>query len=179
MENKGANFDTFPGGFMLRRRIDKGRVRDPPGPAIGLRIETFDQGDQVWGLSIPVVPLDIRIRLDRTCLPNPIRVYELDGEDIAVGYGMRVRDCQGALQYGFNGPPDVDNLISPLEKFRCILGEMIQDALLGRVVGLVDMDTLHRSSPLGLGNTIILGLSPDSVIENKHSRSTGSGESPN
>lgn len=53
-------------------------MRDPPCPTIGLRIEAFDQSDQVRGLAIPVVPFDVGVRLYRACLSDAIGIDEFD-----------------------------------------------------------------------------------------------------
>lgn len=79
---------------------------------------------------------------------------------------MRICHSQWILQDGFNRTPDVDNLVSALEKLGCLGWEMVGDSVLGCGIGLIDVHALDRSAETDAGGSVELGSS-DGMVEDE------------
>lgn len=84
MENQCSHFNTLSSGFILRFRVNKSSMGHTTSSPINLRIKAFDKSHQVRSLTIAVIPLDIRIRLDGICLTLAVRVNEPDRYKITI-----------------------------------------------------------------------------------------------
>lgn len=116
MENQSADLNTLSCGMPLRIRVHERSMGYTPGAAILLGIEALDESHHVRCLAISKIPLVSRIGLDRVRLALAIRIYQLGANKIAIGDGMSVCDGQGTLIDRLNGTPDVDYLVSAIQK---------------------------------------------------------------
>lgn len=148
MEHQRPNLNAFPWLPVLSSRIHKGRMRHPPSPSVRLGIKTLDQCDLIRSLAIQKVPPMLLIRPNSKSLPHSIRVYELHRHQVAVRYCPGVCNTEWIFEDGFDGPPDVDNLIAALEELIGFFGEVVAYAVDSSFIGLVNVDALHRTSHL-------------------------------
>jgi hypothetical protein len=72
-------------------------------------------------LSISIIPLDPRIRLDGIGLPFAIGVNELDGNEIAVRHAVSICNSEWVFEYSSNRTPDIDDLVSSFVKLVSII----------------------------------------------------------
>ena len=152
-------------------------MRHPPSPPIQLRIKTLDQHDLLRRLLPKIMPAMTRVRTNRKCLPNTIRINQLHGQKVLVGHGRGVRDSERVFANGFDGTPDVDDLVAAFEKALGVGGEVVLDALGAGFVGLVDVDLLDGTAEgLGrLGDAHVIGLAADGVVEDEDLGGAGAG----
>lgn len=116
MEDQGSDLDTFPRTLSLSALIHKRAMRHPPSPPIHLRIKTLDQQNLQRRLLPKIEPAMIRIRTDGKSLPDPIRIDQLHGQKVLVGHRRSVRHAERIFADGFNGTPDVDDLVAAFEE---------------------------------------------------------------
>jgi hypothetical protein len=140
---------------------------DPSRPPINLRIKAFNKRHEIRRLSIPIIPLNARIRFNGIRLTLTIGIDQSDWDEVVIGHGMRVCYGERILQNRFYGPPDVYDLIPSFEEFFCFVGEMVCDAVLGCGVGLVDVDALDWAAEL------ISACASDCVVEDEDSGAAG------
>ena len=97
------------------------------------------------------------VRTDRKCLPNTIRIDQLHRQKVSFGHRSGVRDAERIFADGFDGPPDVDDLVTAFEEAVGVGGEVVLNALGASFVGLVDMDALDGPAEGGLGGVGSVG----------------------
>lgn len=148
-------------------------MRHPSRPPIRLGVKTLDQSHQLRRLPIPEEPLDPWIRLDRVRLSLTIRIDQLHRHEVAVWHGVRVRHGEGIFQDGLDRTPDVDDLVSALQKLWRFVWEMEGDPVLGCLVGLVDVDALDGAAKGIAALGCVLGGSTDGMVEDEDSRRAG------
>ena len=114
----------------------------------------------------------MQIRTNRKSLPNTVRINQLHGQKVIFGHGRSVRDSERVFTDGFDGTPDVDDLVAAFEEALGLGGEVMLDALGAGFVGLVDVDALDGAAE-GLqvvgwvGDTLVGGLAADGVVEDE------------
>lgn len=175
MENQRSHFNTLSSGFILSFRVNKSSMRHAPSSPINLRIKTFDKRHQIRSLSIAVIPLDIRIGLNTVCLALPVRVYKTDGHKVAIRNRVRIRHSQWIFQNRLDRTPDVDDLVSALEKLGCFVWQMVGDSVLGGSVGLIDVHALYGSAQADTDGSVGWG-SADCVVEDEDAGGTGAAQ---
>lgn len=82
-------------------------MRNAPRAPILKRIIALDEQRFVGPLGVLEVPAVIGVRLDRVRLPLPVWIDQLGGDQIAIGYGMRVGKGEGISEDGFDWAPDL------------------------------------------------------------------------
>jgi hypothetical protein len=154
---------------MLRLRINKSSMRHPPCSPINLRIKALDKRHQVRRLPIPVVPLDICIRLNGVRLALTVRVDQLSGHKVTIRDRVRISHSQRVLQDWFDRTPDVNDLVPAFQELGCVVGEVVGDSVLGCFVGLVDVHALHGAADLR-ADRAVWWCAADGVVEDEDSR---------
>ena len=169
MKDQRSNFDTLPRTLSLSPLVHERAMGHPPSPTIQLRIKTLDQHDLLRRLLPKIMPAMTRIRTNGKSLSNTIRINQLDGQKIIVGHGRGIRDSERVFANGFDGTPDVDDLVAGFKKALGLAGEVVLDALGAGFVGLIDVDALDGTSEgLGrVGEALVVGLSADGVVEDE------------
>ncbi len=115
----------------------------------------------------------ILIRSHGKRLPDPIRIDQLHGQKILFGHGRSFCDSERIFADGFDGTPDVDDLVAAFEEAFCLGGEVVLDALRAGFVGLVDVDALDGATE-GVGG-VFWGRAADSMVEDEDLGGTGAG----
>lgn len=119
----------------------------------------------------------VRVRTNCKSLPHPIRIDELHGQQVLFGHGGGDRDPERVLADGFDGTPDVDDLVAAFKEALGVGGEVVLDALGASFVGLVDVDALHGAAE-GLGGVceaLVGRLAADGVVEDGDLRGARAG----
>ena len=107
-------------------------------------------------------------------LPNAIRIDQLHGQEVLVGDGCGVSNAERVFADGFDGAPDVDDLVAAFKEAVGLGGEVVSDALGAGFIGLVDMDALDRAAE-GVGDGLVGGWAADGVVEDEDLGSAGAG----
>ena len=168
MEYHSANLDTLPTNFTLRLRIYKSRMRDSTCPPIRLRVKTFNHRHQIRRLPVAIVPLNTRIWSDTKSLAFTVWIDQLDADKVTFVNSASVSDGKWILENCPNRSPHVDDLVPTLQKLRSVIGEMVADTVLGRLVGLIDMDALDWTAEIVCGR-VIFCRTTDGVVEDEDS----------
>ena len=119
-----------------------------------------------------------RIRTNGKSLPDTIRVNQLHGQKVIFGHGRGVRDTERVLADGFDGAPNVDDLVAAFEEAVGVGGEVVLDAFGAGFVGLIDVDALDGAAE-GWGRVgwvaeaLVRGLAADGVVEDEDFGGTG------
>ena len=93
-----------------------------------------------------------QIRTNGKSLPDTIRINQLHGQKVIFGHGRSVRDSERVFADGFDGSPNVDDLIAAFEEALGVSREMVLNALGAGFVGLIDVNTLDGAAEgLGIG----------------------------
>lgn len=111
MKHQRSNLNTLPPLLILCPWQLERTVRHASRPSIRLRIKTLDQRNQLRALSIPVIPLELRVWLHRTRLALAVGVDQLRRHEIAIRDGVRIRYSQGITFHSLDGPPHINNLV--------------------------------------------------------------------
>lgn len=178
MENQRSDLDTLSRTLSLSSLIHKCAMRRPPRPSIQLRIEALDQHDLFRRLLPEIEPAMARIRTNGKSLPDTIRVNQLHGQKVIFGHGRGVRDTERVLADGFDGAPNVDDLVAAFEEAVGVGGEVVLDAFGAGFVGLIDVDALDGAAE-GWGRVgwvaeaLVRGLAADGVVEDEDFGGTG------
>ena len=172
MKNQRSNLDTLPRTLSLSPLIHERAMRRPPSPPIQLRIKTLNQHDLPRRLLPKIKPAMTQIRTNRKSLPDTVRVNQLHRQKVIFGHGRSVRDSERVFADGFDGTPDVDDLVAAFEEALGVGGEVVLDALGAGFVGLVDVDALNGAAEgfgvVGrVGDTLVGGLAADGVVEDE------------
>ncbi len=176
MENQRSNLDTLPRTLILSPFIHKRAMRHPPSPAIQLRIKALNQQNLPWRLLSEIEPAMAWVRTDRKRLPDTIRIDKLHRQKVSFGHGRGVRDAERIFADGFDGPPNVDDLVAAFEEAVGVGGEVVLDAIGAGFVGLVDVDALDGAAKSGLGGVgSVGGLAADGVVEDEDLGGAGAG----
>lgn len=144
IEHQSPDLNTLSRLLLFRPWNRKRRVRHPARPPIRLGLEALEDGHHLRRLVASVVEPDRRVRLDEARFANLVRIDHLDGEEVGVGDGPRVRHGQRVSTDGAQGPPDIDDLVPALQERVRFGREVLLDSLPGREVGLVDVHALDR-----------------------------------
>lgn len=121
-----------------------------------------------------------QIWTNRKSLPDTIRINQLHGQKVIFGHGRSVRDSERIFADGFDGTPDVDDLVAAFEEALGVGGEVVPDAIRTGFVGLVDVDALNGAAE-GLrvvgrvGDTLVGGLAANGVVEDEDFGGAGAG----
>ncbi len=116
------------------------------------------------------------VRTDRKRLPDTIRIDKLHRQKVSFGHGRGVRDAERIFADGFDGPPNVDDLVAAFEEAVGVGGEVVLDAIGAGFVGLVDVDALDGAAKSGLGGVgSVGGLAADGVVEDEDLGGAGAG----
>ena len=177
MEDQGSNLDTFPRTLSLSPLIHKRTVRHPPSPPIQLRIKTLDQENLRRRLLPKIEPAMMQVRTDGKSFPDPIRVDQLHGQKVLVGHGRSVRHAERIFADGFDGTPDVDDLVAAFEEALGVGGQVVLDAVGAGFVGLVDVDALDGTAEGfgAVGRVLVRGWAADGVVEDGDFGGAGAG----
>lgn len=169
MENQSSDLDTLSRTLSLSLPIHKRAMRYPPSPPVELRIKTFDQQNLPRRLLPKVKPAMLRVRTNRKGLSNTVRINQLHGQEVLVGHGGSVRHSEGIFADGFDGAPDVDDLVAAFEETLGFGGEVVLDALGAGFVGLVDVHALDGTAEgLGAVGLVLVGRwAADGVVEDE------------
>lgn len=169
MENQRSDLDTLPRALVLRLLVHKRAMRRPPCSPIQLGIEALNQQHLFRRLLPEIEPAMVSIRPNGKSLPNAVRIDQLHGQKVVFGHGRGVGDPERVFADGFDGPPDVDNLVAAFEEAVGVGGEVVLDALGAGFVGLVDVDALDGAAEGfgGVGGALIGGLAADGVVEDE------------
>lgn len=173
MEYKSSDLDTFTRICSLSFGIDKRGMRHSSSSTIGLGIKTLDQSDHLRRLSIAVVPLVCWVRSHSVSLSGSIGVNQRDTDEVAVGDSVSIRDSQWVLVDGLYRAPDIDDLVTTLEKLVGFVREVVSNTVLAGFVRLVDVHALYWTSELSLWSASVLWSSSDSVIKDEDAGSSG------
>ncbi|KAL5920814.1 hypothetical protein ACKVWC_011559 [Pyricularia oryzae] len=137
--NQTSDLDALPTVQMCGARILKRRVQSPPRHACGVRVEALYEQHVLWRHAPLVVPAMLRVVANHPLLPLKV-VLDHDGLDqVLVWNRGRVRHRDWVLAYCLYGPPDVDDLVAPLDQLVGLVGELPPQPELGAVVRLVDV----------------------------------------
>lgn len=169
MKNQSSDLDTLPRTLSLSLPIHKRAMWYPPSPPIELRIETLDQQNLPRRLLPEVKPAMLRVRTYRKGLSNTVRINQLHGQEVFFGHGGSVRHSKRIFADGFDGAPDVDDLVAAFQKTLGFGGEVVLDALGARFVRLVDVHALDGTAEgLGAGGLVFVrGRAADGVVEDE------------
>ena len=177
MKNQRSNLDTLPRTLSLSPLIHERAMRRSPSPPIQLRIKTLNQHNLPRRLLPEIKPAMTQIWTNRKSLPDTIRINQLHGQKVIFGHGRSVRDSERIFADGFDGTPDVDDLVAAFEEALGVGGEVVLDALRTGFVGLVDVDALNGAAEgVGrVGDTLVGGLAADGVVEDEDFGGAGAG----
>ena len=179
MKYQRSNLDTLPRALGLSPLIHERAMWRPPSPPIQLGIKTLNQHDLPRRLLPEIKPAMTQVRTNGKSLPNTIRIYQLHGQKVIFGHRRSVRDSERVFADGFDGTPDVDDLIAAFEEALGVGGEVVLNALRAGLVGLIDVDTLNGAAEgLGIGwfgDGPVGGLAANSVVENEDFGGAGAG----
>ena len=141
MKHQRPQLDAFPRRSVFRRRrIDKGRVRDKAGAAVGRRVVAFQEQRFVCHHLRKVKPAVVRIEFHRIGLAIAVRVDEVRGDEIALGNAGRVAKRERRVAHGSaNRTPQVDHLNPTLKQFVRLGRQMLAHPVGAQRAGLVDM----------------------------------------
>ena len=148
-------------------------MRRSPRSSIRFRIKTLDQRDFIRPLPVQKVPSMLFVWSDGEGLANSVGVNELHGDEVAIGYRCSVGDGKGVFEDGFDGTPNIDDLIAAFEELIGFLGEVITHTVGANFIALIDMHTLYRTAksycsraPIWL-IALIYCLAPNRMVEDK------------
>lgn len=164
MKNQRPHLNALSRRLLLRRWVNKRRMRHPPRPPIRLGVVKLDQSNHIRSLLVAKVPLDVWVCLDVPRLALLVRGDKLDGEQAAFGRRVRIGKCQRVLENGTDRAPDADHLVAAPEELGCFVGKIVPGFALGAMVGRVDVNTFERTTGLTLGGPIFCGSSDGVVI---------------
>lgn len=173
MENQCADLNALPPILSLSLRIHKRGVWHTTRPPIRLRIEAFNQSHQFRRLSIPVIPFDIRIRLDGERLALAIRIDELHPDEVTLRYRVRISHSQRIFEDRLDRAPDINDLVSSFQELWGFVGEVVANAFLGCFVGLINVHALDGTARLVPG-PFVLCCATNSMVEYKDSGAASS-----
>jgi len=177
-------------------RVLKRGMRDPPRTTIINRIITLNEKRLVRPLRVLEIPTMIRVRLHGVGLAFAVWIDQGGWDEVAVGDGIGVCEGEGISEDGFDGTPDledlkvsigvicrkreergrayVDDLETLLEKLVGFIWEVVLDAIFGRFIGLVDVDSLAWATEGGRPIASILGGTANRVVKDEDSISSSS-----
>lgn len=115
--------------------------------------------------------------LDCISLTLPIRIDELDYNEVRVRHGICISDRKRVLKDLLDRPPDVDDLVAGGKKFLLLVGEMMPNTGATRLVGLVNVYALDWTAKIGGWNyilTLVLRCTADGMVEDEDARGAGS-----
>ena len=152
-------------------------MRHPPSPPVELRVKTLDQQNLPRRLLPQVKPAVFRIRTNGKGLSDTVWINQLHGHEVIVGHGRSVGHSEGIFTDGFDGSPDVDDLIAAFEKALGFGGEVVLDALGAGFVGLIDVNALDGTAKGlgGAGLVLVGGWAADGVVEDEYFGGAGAG----
>ena len=169
MKHQRPDLDTLPRREILpcRRFIHERRMRHPSRASIKLTVETLDQHNFLRRLSICVEPLMFRIWSDRKRLTLTIRIDQGHRDQVSVRHAISLCDGERVAVNGFDGTPDVDDLVAGFEQLISEIGQVMGDAGFGGAVGLVDVDSIDWAAErLRWVAHVFLGAA-DGVVEDE------------
>lgn len=178
MENQSSDLNTLPRIFTLKLPIHKRAVRYSPSPPVKLRIKALDQHNLPRRLLPKVKPAMLRVRSNRKGLSNTVRINQLHGQEVLIGHRFSVRHSERILTDGFDGAPDVDDLVAAFEEAFGFRGQVVLDTLGAGFVGLVDVHALDGSTKglEAVGLILVRRRAANSVVEDKDFGGAGAGE---
>jgi hypothetical protein len=116
MKYQSSNLNTFPRCLSLISLVNESRVGNSPRPPINLRIETLEQQHLIRLLLIQIIPFVSRACSHRKVLSLSIRINEFDGNEIVIRNAPCICDCQRISPNRTYRSPNVDDLISAIQK---------------------------------------------------------------
>ena len=178
MENQRSDLDTLSRTLSLSLLIHKRAMRYPPSPPVELRIKTFDQQNLPRRLLPKVKPAMLRVGTNGKGLSNTVRINQLHWQEVLVGHRISVRHSERIFADGFDGAPDVDDLVAAFEETLGFGGEVVLDALGAGFVGLVDVHALDGPAEgLGAVRLVLVGRwAADGVVEDEDLGGAGAEE---
>jgi hypothetical protein len=119
----------------------------------------------------------IRITLHTIRLALTIRIDQLNRHQVLIRHRIRFRDSKRVFQDRLDRTPGIDDLVAAIEKLSGFGRQMMQNAVGGRGIGLIDVHPLYRAAEVelcfyGAG----LGLAADGVVEDEDSVASGSAQ---
>lgn len=173
MEHQCSDLDTLPRrGIRWNRRIVKGRMRRSARSTIRFAVETFNEKYLFGRQPRPIIPFLTVAVLDGKSFAATIWVDERAGHEILFRDRVRVSNGQWVALNRGNGAPHIDYLKAPFEKVRGFRGNELRYAQDGRVVGLVDVNQLHRFAETAL--LLLRGRATNSMIIHQYTIGTSS-----
>jgi len=100
-----------------------------------------------------------------------IRINEFNTNEIVLTNGGSFSDAQGIFQDGFDGSPDVDDLVAAFKQRVGFVGEVVWYTRLAGRVGLVDVDALDGAPEKD--RFVVEGFATDGVVEDEDLGSAG------
>ena len=171
MENQSPDFDTFSGILINCLRVHECCVWHPASTPVKLRVEALDQHHLLRRLSVRIMPLVLRVRFDGVRLASAVGVDQGNSNEICVWNAMCIRDSEWILQNRLDWAPDVDDLVSCLEKSLSLFREMMWDTRFRGTVRLIDVYTIHRTTKR-LRRSIVFWSTSNGVVKDEDSGST-------
>lgn len=104
-------------------RVLKRRVQRSPRQC-RVRVKAFDEEDIGWRHLVLKVPQMVGPVPDYPGLALEITLDYVGSNEVRVWNGARVGHRDGVLEDSLDRPPDIDDLIAPLEQVRSLFGEL-------------------------------------------------------
>jgi len=149
-------------------RVRKRSMWNPPRDTVGDGIIALDEKRLVRSLRVLEVPLVLGIRLDSVGLAVTVWVNQRGGNEIALVYGIGVREGEGVSEDGLDGTPNVDDLKALLEKLIRFIWEVVLDTALGGCVGLVNVNSFSWPTELGGSVADVSWCTADGVVKDEN-----------